>query len=54
MAGIIHDGDEKYNCLLKYFTSIQFINITNEPAQEILDEMPLHYYSSLLALNLCV
>lgn len=54
LAGIIHDGDEKYNCLLKYFTSIQFINITNEPAQEILDEMPLHYYSSLLALNLCV
>lgn len=54
LAGIIHEGDEKYNCLLKYFTSIQFINITNEPEQEILDEMPLHYYSSLLALDLCV
>lgn len=54
LAGIIHQEDEKYNCLLKYFTSIQFIDIDNQPEQEILDEMPLHYYSSLLALDLCV
>lgn len=54
LAGIIHQDDEKYNCLFKYFSSIQFISIANQPEQEILDEMPLHYYSSLLALDQCV
>jgi hypothetical protein len=54
LSGIIHEGDEKYNCLHKYFPQIQFSIIENELNKEVLENMPLHYYSSLLALNQCV
>lgn len=54
LSGIIHEGDEKYNCLLKYFSKADFIAISNNLNQEVLDDMPPHYYSSLLALNQCV
>lgn len=55
ISGIIHEQDAKYNCLQKYFTHTHF-NLP--PAADIdhaiLDDMPAHYYSSLLALDLCV
>ncbi|SDZ90932.1 DUF3822 family protein [Pedobacter hartonius] len=55
LSGIIHQDDSYYNCLCKYFDNIRF-NLP--PAVDIdhaiLDDMPAHYYSSLLALDLCV
>jgi hypothetical protein len=53
LSGIIHQGDEKYNCLLKYFSKADFI-VVDDLNQNILDDMPAHYYSTLLALNQCV
>lgn len=54
LSGIIHAGDEHYQCVEKYFNTITF---NSPPVQEIdhkiLDDMPAHYYSSLLALDLC-
>lgn len=54
LIGIVNKDDEKYNCLLKYFNKADFISITNNLNQEVLDDMPSHYYSSLLALDQCV
>ncbi|RZK56656.1 MAG: DUF3822 family protein [Pedobacter sp.] len=54
LSGIINQGDEKYNCLLKYFSKADFITATNNLNQEVLDDMPAHYYSNLLALDQCV
>ena len=54
LTGIIHEGDDKYNCLLKYFSKADFIAPSNDLNQQILDDMPAHYYSSLLALDQCV
>ncbi|WP_316768093.1 DUF3822 family protein [Pedobacter frigiditerrae] len=54
ISGIINEGDEKYNCLLKYFSKVDFISVDTDLNQEVLDDMPAHYYSSLLALNQCV
>ncbi len=51
LSGIIHQDDEKYNCLSKYFSAIEFTPVPH-PA-ELLDDMPSHYYSSLLALDQC-
>ena len=54
ICGIIHENDHQYNCLLKYFNAIEFLTISNDLDQDILDDMPAHYYSSLLALSKCV
>ncbi|WP_316785294.1 DUF3822 family protein [Pedobacter frigiditerrae] len=54
LTGIINKGDEKYHCLLKYFSKADFISVDTDLNQEVLDDMPAHYYSSLLALNQCV
>jgi hypothetical protein len=54
LTGIIHEGDDKYTCLLKYFSKADFIAASNDLDQQILDDMPSHYYSSLLALDQCV
>ncbi len=53
LTGIIHEADEKYNCLGKYFSSIELLSINNQLDCEILDDMPTHYYTTLLALNEC-
>lgn len=54
LSGIIHQDDSKYQCVAKYFKSIHFNKpIINEMDSMILDDMPAHYYSSLLALDLC-
>ena len=54
LSGIVHENDENYNCLLKYFNSIAFLTVDNELDQQVLDDMPSHYYTSLLALHQCV
>ena len=54
LAGIVHKADKIYNCIEKYFTDITFLTLSNNLDQQILDDMPAHYYSSLLAINQCV
>jgi hypothetical protein len=55
LSGIVHQQDGYYNCLGKYFSTVRF---NPPPASDIdrtiLEDMPVHYYSSLLALDLCV
>lgn len=54
LSGIIHEDDHNYQCVSKYFNQIRFHEATgNETDSRILDDMPAHYYSSLLALDLC-
>lgn len=54
LSGIIHEGDSNYQCISKYFKDIHFTKtVSNELDSRILDDMPAHYYSSLLALDLC-
>lgn len=55
LSGIIHEDDTNYSCVSKYFKTISFIGASEmEIGDRILDDMPTHYYSSLLALDLCV
>lgn len=54
LSGIIHNEDKRFAILKKYFNTIVF-NMP-EPAKmniEILDDMPDHYYTTLLAIDLC-
>jgi hypothetical protein len=54
LSGIIHAGDDSYQCIEKYFNNISFnLPPVKEIDHKILDDMPAHYYSSLLALDLC-
>jgi hypothetical protein len=54
LSGIIHEDDGNYQCISKYFKDIHFRkSVSNEMDSGILDDMPAHYYSSLLALDLC-
>jgi len=55
ISGIIHEEDGYYICLQKYFSDIRFnLPPAGDIDHAILDDMPAHYYSSLLALDLCV
>jgi hypothetical protein len=54
LTGIIHENDEHYACFQKYFNDIQFSAVRTNLDQEILEDLPSHYYSNLLALDQCV
>jgi len=55
ISGIIHEEDGYFLCLQKYFSDIRFnLPPAGDIDHTILDDMPAHYYSSLLALDLCV
>jgi len=55
LSGIIHQDDAKYLCVTKYFNTVHFNEAKgHELNTRILDDMPSHYYTSLLALDLCV
>jgi len=55
ISGIIHEEDGYFLCLQKYFSDIHFnLPPAGDIDHTILDDMPAHYYSSLLALDLCV
>lgn len=54
LSGIIHESDERHTCMRKYFNDVEFLNVDSDLDQQVLDDMPLHYYSNLLALNKCV
>jgi hypothetical protein len=53
IQGIINEDDEHYNCLLKYFNQLYFFLPAGKQNSELLDDMPKHYFSGLLALDLC-
>ncbi|WP_285009093.1 DUF3822 family protein [Pedobacter faecalis] len=54
LSGIINDDDANHQCLRKYFDTITFQAAEHgELDLELLLDMPLHYYTSLLALRLC-
>ncbi|SDH69392.1 Protein of unknown function [Pedobacter terrae] len=53
LQGIINEDDEHYNCLLKYFNQLYFFLPAGKKHSELLADMPKHYFSGLLALDLC-
>ncbi|MBO9672271.1 MAG: DUF3822 family protein [Sphingobacteriaceae bacterium] len=53
IQGIINEDDEHYNCLLKYFNQLYFFFPAGKQHSELLADMPKHYFSGLLALDLC-
>ncbi|MBC6112749.1 DUF3822 family protein [Pedobacter fastidiosus] len=53
LQGIINEDDDYYNCLLKYFNQLYFFFPTEKQNSELLADMPKHYFSGLLALDLC-
>ena len=52
-CGIIHEGDDKWNLLAQYFNQVDLLSISSDLDTNILDDMPSHYYTSLLALQQC-
>ncbi len=55
VSGIIHENDVFHDVLQKYFKKIKFSLPQNEEIDcTILEDMPAYYYSSLLAIDLCV
>jgi hypothetical protein len=53
LQGIINEDDDHYNCLLKYFNQLYFFLPAGKQDSELLADMPKHYFSGLLALDLC-
>ncbi|WP_316829987.1 DUF3822 family protein [Pedobacter aquatilis] len=53
LQGIINEDDDYYNTLLKYFNNIYFFLPAGKQDSELLADMPKHYFSGLLALDLC-
>jgi hypothetical protein len=54
ISGIINDGDAQQEVIAKYFRSVNWNIPTGQTAEDsILEDMPAHYYTSLLALQLC-
>lgn len=54
LSGIINMDDSAYCCIRKYFNNIHFLTpMIDISSNIILNELPLHYYTNLLALNLC-
>lgn len=52
-SGIIHEDDSKWKVLLQYFNKVELLSISSDLDTHILDDMPAHYYTSLLALQQC-
>jgi len=53
LQGIIDEDDNNYKTLLKYFNNLYFFLPAGKQNSELLDDMPKHYFSGLLALDLC-
>lgn len=53
LQGIINIDDDYYQCLSKYFKKINFFLPIQYADSPLLADMPKHYFSGLLALNLC-
>jgi hypothetical protein len=53
-SGILNEGDEQHSILMKYFPRVDLCTPGESTLNNsILEDMPPHYYTSLLALNLC-
>jgi hypothetical protein len=53
-SGILNEGDEQHRILLKYFPEVTLCSPSESSIHNsILEDMPPHYFTSLLALNLC-
>ncbi|KQS37045.1 DUF3822 family protein [Pedobacter sp. Leaf194] len=53
LQGIINEDDDYYNTLLKYFNNLYFFLPAGKQSSDLLADMPKHYFSGLLALDLC-
>ncbi|WP_443938851.1 DUF3822 family protein [Pedobacter sp. MW01-1-1] len=53
LQGIVNEDDAYYTCLLKYFNQLYFFLPVNHQESELLADMPAHYFSGLVALDLC-
>lgn len=53
VSGIINENDEKFMCLQKYFVKNDFITVQTGLGHEILEDLPLHYFTTLIALDEC-
>ncbi|WAC40089.1 DUF3822 family protein [Pedobacter sp. SL55] len=53
VCGIINDGDNKWSLLTQYFDKVEILTLVSDLDTTILDDMPAHYYTSLLALQTC-
>ncbi|SOD14535.1 DUF3822 family protein [Pedobacter xixiisoli] len=52
-CGIIHEGDPKWDLLSQYFNKVDLLAVSSDLDTNILDDMPAHYYTSLLSLLQC-
>jgi len=53
-TGIINPGDSRYALLETYFPVLNILEPESEQINlTLLEDMPIHYYTSLLAINLC-
>ena len=52
-CGIIDQNDEKWKVLTQYFNSVDTLTIATGLDSTILDDMPTHYYTTLLSLYAC-
>ena len=54
VSGIINEGDPQLDILRKYFRSVEWNQANPRQLEDsVLEDMPAHYYTSLLALQLC-
>jgi hypothetical protein len=54
VSGIIDQEDDRYSCLKKYLSHIKFLSpVDSNLDQQVLADMPAHYYTTLLALDQC-
>lgn len=53
LSGIIHTDDDKYQRLARYFNDIRFILSEISVQSAFLNDMPLHYYTTLFTLYAC-
>ena len=54
VSGIVNEDDPYFSALTKYFNTIELNPPVNDDIDHsLLEDMPAHYYTSLLALDLC-
>ncbi len=53
LCGIINEGDEKFYRIKEYFSEVSFLPVASNLDVSIIDDMPAHYYTNLLALQEC-
>ncbi|RZK54290.1 MAG: DUF3822 family protein, partial [Pedobacter sp.] len=54
LSGIIHEKDQTHNVISKYFSKTTMLLPQSDLNLEVLEDMPSHYYTTLLAIYKCV